>query len=179
MKRLYYLTEELNSADSISKNIHEAGISDWNFLVVSKDESGLYKRHIHSANMIQKTGIVHFSEQGVLKGLAVGILLSLLLMPIPIHGSTPSMVILIFVLVASVMLGGFHGSLFGYQLENYKLKPFHHRIEKGDLLILIDVPKNQISDVQNLMHDTHPEARYCNQGSSIIMPFDKAKEVCY
>ena len=63
MKRLYYLTESMESTEQISDDLHKAGVTDWNFHVVSKHhEAGLYRRHIHSANIIHKSDIVHSAE---------------------------------------------------------------------------------------------------------------------
>ena len=179
MKRLYYLTKNVESAETISHHIHDAGITDWNFHVLSKNQSGLYKRHIHSANMIQKTDVVHRIEKGLLRGLVIGLGLALVLSQIPYHGSILSFGALFAILLASILLGGLHGSLSGYQSESYKIKPFHHKIEQGFFLIMIDVPASQVTMVEELMQSKHPEASYCNQDSTIVLPFDKAKEVCF
>ncbi|NJD06768.1 MAG: hypothetical protein FIA97_09770, partial [Methylococcaceae bacterium] len=68
MKRLYYLTDDIESCAGISRDLHEAGISDWNFHVLGKDEAGLYKRHIHSAGYLHKLDIVRDAERGGLIG---------------------------------------------------------------------------------------------------------------
>ena len=56
MKRLYYLTDTLDSVSKISTNLHQDGITDWNIHVLSKDEAGLYHRHVHSAHLFQQNG---------------------------------------------------------------------------------------------------------------------------
>ena len=50
MKCLYYLTPALNSAHTISDDLHAVGVKDFYIHVISKDEAGLQKKHIHSSN---------------------------------------------------------------------------------------------------------------------------------
>ncbi len=173
MKRLYFLTQQIESADSISNDLHDAGITDWNFHVLSKHEKGLYKRHIHLANLLQKTDFIHSAERGVLKGIVGGLATALVLSQIPIHGSTPSFSLLLGVLVFGVIVGGWHGSLLGYQNENYQLKPFHEKIEQGYFLIMVDVSASQASLVIKLMQKKHPESTYCRKGSTLTLPFGR------
>ncbi|WP_156497956.1 hypothetical protein [Oleiphilus sp. HI0043] len=42
MKRLYYLSPSIDSVDQVSKDLHEHGITDWNFHIISTNEEGLY-----------------------------------------------------------------------------------------------------------------------------------------
>ena len=179
MKRLYYLTRDVESAELISQDIHESGITDWNFHVLSKRQGGLYKRHIHSANMLHKTDILHQIERGVLRGFAIGVGAAILLTQIPIHGSILPFSVLVSIVLGGIILGGWHGSLFGYQSENYKLKPFHDKIEQGYFLVMIDVSKKQLDMVEQLMQKQHPEARFCRLGSSFVRPFDEPSQVSF
>jgi len=159
--------------------MHQAGITDWNFHVLSKDENGLYKRHIHSANMLQKTDIIHGIEQGIVRGFLWGLGASMILSQIPIHGSILPLSVLISIQLASILLGGWHGSLFGYQSENYKIKPFHEKLEQGYYLIMIDVPKRQVAMVEELMMEEHSDVIFCNQDTTLVMPFDKPEEYSF
>lgn len=179
MNRLYFLTQDINRVEIISHDIHNAEITDWNFHVLSKNEKGLYSRHIHSANILQKTDIIRSLERGVLRGAVIGAGLALILSLIPIHGSTLSFSTLVILFLASIILGGWQGNLSGYQNENHKIKPFHDKIEQGYFVIMIDVPTNQIAGIKELMQSKHPEVHYCDQGTTITLPFDKSKEVCF
>ena len=179
MKRLYYLTRNIESVETISNDIHDIGITDWNFHVLNKNEKGLYKRHIHSANILQKTDVIRSLERGVLRGAVIGAGLVLILSLLPIHGSTLSFSTLVSLFFASIILGGWQGNLFGYQNGNFKLKPFQHKLEQGYFLIMIDAPASQITKIKWLMKNKHPDGLYCDQGSTITLPFDKSKEVCF
>ncbi len=179
MKRLYFLTRNIESVETISNDIHDIGITDWNFHVLSKNEKGLYKRHIQSANILQKTDVIRSLERGVLRGAVIGAGLVLILSLLPIHGSTLAFSTLVSLFLASIILGGWQGNLSGYQNENFKIKPFHHKIEQGYYLIMIDVPASQVTRIKSLMQNKHPDGLFCDQDSTITLPFDKSKEVCF
>ncbi|WP_196139710.1 hypothetical protein [Aliikangiella sp. G2MR2-5] len=171
MKRLYYLTDDIQSTQEISDDLHETGVSDWNFHVISKDEKGLYKRHIHSANALQKTDLIHSTERGFIKGLAVGTIVFFLISPIPIHGRLPESGFLLAIFFVLLLGGLFHGALLGLQNENIRLKPFQQEIENGRFLIMIDVPNSQVDKIENLMFQNHPEAILRQESPVWIWPF--------
>ena len=179
MKRLYSLTHNIQSTENISRDLHEAGITDWNFHVISKNEQGLERRHIHSANILQRTDLVHSMEKSILYGVGIGLLVALVISQIPVHGSTPSLSVLIGIFIAGIVFGAWHGTLFGFQNENIKLKPFHDRIEDGYDLIMVDVYRGQLEQVKAFMARTHPEARLCTEDNVLVNPFEQPKEVQY
>ena len=76
MKRLYYLSPSIDSVDDVSQDLHEHGITDWNFHIISTNEDGLYSHHLHSANAFQRTDVIRFVERGLLSGGLVGLLFS-------------------------------------------------------------------------------------------------------
>ena len=71
MRRLYFLTKEKESAETISHDLHDAGVADWNYKVVSRHKTGIYKQHVHSADMIQTSKFLISAERGALIGIGV------------------------------------------------------------------------------------------------------------
>jgi hypothetical protein len=168
----------MDSTESISKDLHEAGITDWNFHVMSKDhESGLYRRHIHSANVIHKSDVIHSAERGLFFGFLVGLFFAWLLSIQSVFGGEASTLALFLTVVFCTMFGAWYGGFIGIQSENYKLKGFHDKLEAGYYLIMVDVEVDQHSLVFDLMKSKHPEAEYCASGSSMIMPFEQPEVI--
>ena len=73
MRRLYYIADHLETTRAISETLHEEGVTDWNFHVVAKNESGLYQHHIHSATPIHQLDIIHTGERWAIAGACVGL----------------------------------------------------------------------------------------------------------
>lgn len=172
MRRLYYLTRSLDSTESISRDLHEEGISNWRFHVVSKDEAGLYKRHIHSANYLQKLDIIRSAEVGALIGFGFGLAMSAALMTTAMFGSDLSWMVYAGVVAVFALFGSWVGGIWGLGHENYKIRQFHDALEAGRYLIMIDVHRDEKNELKALMARRHPEAQLMGVDSTWVNPMD-------
>ncbi|MEH6825681.1 MAG: hypothetical protein V7629_17440 [Motiliproteus sp.] len=170
MKRLYYLTDDLESTGRISSELHQSGINDWHFHVLSKDESGLYRRHIHSATGFQSLDIIHRCEQGALLGGVTGLVLTSMLWLVDPVVFPMSITISLIILCISILFGIWVGGMVGLSHENYKIKRFHDDLELGRYLLMVDVRGHQKDVVVEIMNQ-HPEAKAAGEGSTITNPF--------
>jgi len=171
MKRMYYLTDTIDSTEQIARDLHDAGISDWNFHVLSKDEAGLHKRHIHAANYIQKLDIVRNLERGALVGLLCGLVGMFYLNSAQPFGPNPSAMAYFTVLLTLTLFGAWTGGMAGLGVENQKIARYHDALEAGKYLLLIDVKAEEEGRVRALMGRKHPEAQFQRTGSTFINPF--------
>lgn len=169
MIRLFYLVSSIDSAKEISDDLHEHGVTNWRFHIVSKDEAGLYTHQLHSASILDRTDLPRFVERGAITGLvlALAFIVPLALLEVVNMPAAAWIALFIFVVVASGWVGGFGG----IQNENYRLQPFHEDIEAGKYLIMVDAPKDHIPKVKELMTKNHPEAELRGKDSSINNPF--------
>ncbi len=169
MKRLYFTTDNLDSAESISDDVHEIGVTDLNFHVMSKNEAGLYKRHIHSTNIYHENNILQQAERGGLIGASVGALLVI------IANFTGAMIINLPTTMASILFlmftGSWFGGFIGIHQQNYKISKFHNELDVGKYLVMIDVKKTDIERVEQMMAERHQEARFSGIDSTVIAPF--------
>ena len=168
MKRFYYLTSDIESVEKISQDLHEQGISDWNFHVLSKDEAGLYRRHINSATPWQELDIVHSALRGTLIGAGLSLIAGLAVMAFTSFG-----VYSVFLLVVvGALFGTWAGGFVGISHENYKIARFHDDIEAGKYLVMVDVHPDEQHRVQEIMSKSHPEAEASGEDTTIINPIE-------
>ncbi len=167
MKRLYYITSQINSAEQIAKDMHDEGVTDWNFHVLSKDRQGLYQHHIHSANHLQEFDIVHSALRGGIIGFIVGFTLCFTVNAISGYAALS----LPLLLLVGALFGSWLGALIGLTHENYKIARFHNDIEAGKYLVMVDVHKKEESKIKTLMKRYHPEASNVGEDSTLINPF--------
>jgi hypothetical protein len=171
MKRIYYVTDNIDSTEQISKDLHQAGISDWHFHVLSKDEAGLYKRHIHSANYVHKLDIIRNAERGAIAGFLGAVLVTGYVIAAEPFGSNLSGLVYVAIFGFITLFGAWMGGLVGIAHENQKIAVYHDDIASGKFLIMIDVKVGEEDKVQALMAEKHPEARFKRIGSTFINPF--------
>jgi len=169
MKRLYYLSPSIDSAELVSKDLHEQGITDWHFHILSKDEAGLFSHHLHSANTFQRTDFIRFVERGLLSGGIIGLFFSVPFAYIEAFTLNAWLTITFF----SVLFGAWCGGVGGISQENYKIQKFHKQISEGQFLIMVDVKRKDEQRIRCIMAVRHPEAEVQGQGSTFTNPFAK------
>lgn len=169
MKRLFYLTESIDSVQSISDDLHENGVTDWRFHIISKDEAGLFNHRLHSASVLDRTDLARFVERGAIIGALAGFsVVAVLALVIGFQWPMSAWIALFaFSVVAGAWLAGFGG----ITNENYRIRRFHDNIEAGEYLVMVDVPAEHQEEMQRLMARNHPEARLQGEDSSFNHPF--------
>ena len=172
MKRLYYLANTLDSVSKISRDLHHEGVDDWHLHVLSRNEAGLYHRHIHSSHIFQQNDIIHSGELGTIIGGVIGLLLVVLIELWTPFGASVPPPILILIAGTFTLFGTWSGGLAGITRENYKTARFHDDLENGKHLIMADVSKRQEQTVRYHLEKYHPEAVMAGEDTPVIMPFN-------
>ncbi len=173
MKCLYFLSPSLTCTHDVSDDLHEVGIKDFYLHVISRDESGLRKQHIHSSNYLETLDVVRDGFIGAALGFLVGVLGILALMYFKPFGADVVVPTFVYVILvgAATLFGAWEGGLTGIASENKKLARFHDDIESGKYLILVYVRKHQEEAVRRIMKERHPDAELAAVDSHFINPF--------
>lgn len=177
MRRLYYIADDLPTTQALSEALHEAGVTDWHFHVVAKDERGLYRHHIHSATPFQRRDVLHMAARWAIIGMLAGLVPGVaghLLWTAP---WTPSELTAVFGAVSGGILGAICGAVIGCLRENYKLEPYHDEIEAGRLLMMVDVREESRHHVREIMNMGFPRVRFCGKDSTLVNPFKRPRRV--
>ena len=169
MKRLFYLVDSIDSVEEISDDLHDNGVTDWRFHIISKDEAGLFNHRLHSASILDRTDLPRFVERGVLIGALAGVLVVGILSLVV--GLTMPMGAWIALFAFSVVAGGWLAGFGGIQTENYRIRQFHDDIEAGKYLVMVDVRRQDEREMKRLMSLRHPEAVLRGEDSSFNSPF--------
>ena len=177
MKTNYYLSPTLKSTHQISDDLHEVGINDWFIHVISKDEEGLNREHIHSSNYLETLDMLRDGGIGGLIGFIIGVFACAILMFFkPFGPNIPEYVYLI-ILVLFTLFGIWEGGLLGVASENRKLAKFHDDLEQGKYLILIYTGEKQEEAVKSVMSKKHPEAKLVATDMQYFNPFRPLKRI--
>lgn len=172
MKRLYYLTDSLESAELISRDLHEAGIKDDDFHILCCDEQTLQEHRLHSATIFQRTDIIRFVERGLIVGGMMALCFTVPLYYMESFTFNAWLGISAFCILVSLL----SGVIGGLAQENYKIRRFHDSIEQGELLIMVDTAAEQEGFTRRIMATQHPEARLQGVTSTLANPFTPTLE---
>ncbi|MEZ5560636.1 MAG: hypothetical protein R3E86_19085 [Pseudomonadales bacterium] len=177
MRRLYFVADDLEIVEQVSAALRAAGISSWNFHVLSRDEAGLYRHSIHSAATYHQLDIIHTGERWGLVGGCIGLGAGLIayfgeLLPWNVNLLT----VLLMTLVGA-LYGAWQGGMVGMTRENYKIAPFHGDIEAGRHLIMVDVNDRNRAQVREIMNMRFPQVSFGGRDSPMISPFARPERV--
>jgi hypothetical protein len=179
MKCIYYLSSTLKCTQEVSDHLHEVGVEDFYLHVISKDECGLKKQHIHSSNYLETLDVVRDGFIGAALGFIVGVIGISLLMYFKPFGPTVEVPTLVYALLvgAATLFGAWEGGLTGIATENKKLRRFHDDIAAGKYLILVYVRKHQEAAVRKMMEERHTDCELVAIDSHFINPFTDVSRV--
>lgn len=155
-KRLYFVLPNLGSAVQTANDMLLTRIEDRHMHFLARRGMSLGK--LHEANWFQKSDLRHSLLMGFAVGgcggLAVGIVLYLL----KIEGLNLQLVTIPIAAVLGAFFGAWAASLIGISTPNTMLKRFDREIGEGRVLLMVDVPVGRVEEIQDLVHDRHPEA---------------------
>lgn len=177
MKRLYYLTDTIESVDSIATELQRKGVTNWNFHVMGRNRQSLREHHLHAANpFVHERDGIRIAERGALLGIAAGITstISFIMLTPLLEVRLLAVVLLIVVCVMMGSVGAILGAIFGTAFENSKIARFHDDLAAGKYLIMADVGRDNIEQVKNVMKVLHTEAIAAGEDDTIITPFQIA-----
>lgn len=168
MKRLFYTTDNLNEAKTISDEIHDIGIDDHHFYVVSRDEQGLNQNHLHGAKTVDQAHVLDTKTRANYFGVvAMALVIVGMLMAFEL-----TLVNLAIMIVAGVITYGFikfASSTIGNSFDDYFKGVLDDHLDNGEAVVVIDVNHNQAKSVAECFKK-HPNAHLIGEGSSIAVP---------
>lgn len=164
MRRIYFLVPDIQITHKIVDELQAKGLEERNIHILAKQGTKL--GDLLALNSIEKSDLFPSMERGVSMGGTAGLLAGLIAVAIP-----GSLVVGGGAVLACTVMGAGVGVWFGVDgvdEGNTRLKPYEEAIEKGELLILLDIPKYQVDEISRLIIKHHPEAEF--EGMEPILP---------
>lgn len=158
MKRIYFLVPGIGLAKKIVDELLLQRVDIEHIHVLAK--RGTAMGDLPEASYLQKTDIVPALEQGVLTGGFAGLIAGLVVLGMSgeslLSGGT-----LLAASLGGAVFGAFTSSLLGSSVGNRQIQQFSVAMnERGAFLMMVDIPKSRIDEVQLAIKQRHPEAMY-------------------
>lgn len=154
MRRLYFLLPDLEVTHKVVDELLLTHVEEHHLHVIAAESVKL--GDLPEATLLQKSDFIPAMERGVALGGATGLLGGLVALAMPgfvIAGGA----ILAMGLVGAGM-GVWLGGMIGVDVDNSQVKKFKSAIEEGKVLVLVDVAKDRVDDIETLVKKHHPEA---------------------
>lgn len=155
MRRIYFLVPNVETTKKIVDELLLARVEERHIHVIAKRDTSL--EDLPEATFLQKTDFIPSLEQGLAIGGATGTLAGLVAVVLPTGLILGGGAVLATALVGAGM-GAWASSLIGASVGNRRLKEYENAIERGEILVMVDVPKAQVETIEELIHMHYPQA---------------------
>lgn len=156
MRRLYLLLPDRDLARKVVDDLLLARI-EWRHMHLIARE-GIPLEGLPEAHLAQYSDLIPALERGAGVGAITGALAGLVAMSFPPAGLTLAGGALLFLTIGGAGFGAWMSSMVGVDLPNTRHQRFEKAIADGELLLLIDVPRERVVEIEALVRSHHPSA---------------------
>jgi hypothetical protein len=156
MRRIYFLIPSIEATRQIVQDLLHNGVEEKHIHVVAKEGTAL--DDLPEATLAQKSDLIPSIERGVAAGGLVGLLAGVAAVTFPPAGLVLGGGALLGITVFGAGFGAWMSSMVGISIPSGRLDRFTKAIEQGELLLLLDVPKERVDAVEATVKHHHPEA---------------------
>ena len=155
--RIYWLLPDVQSARATMDDLLLARIDYRRIHFVAREDVDM--RGLHAASVLQTSDVVRSAEMGLIVGASVGGLLGVLAaVYYPIVGDGPQWGVAAGLAVAGALFGTWTSTMIGVSAPSKRLRRFAADIEKGSILLMLDVPMWRVEELEERLRRLHPEA---------------------
>lgn len=155
MRRLYFLIPEADTAKRVVDELLLERISEKQIHVVAKDHHLLQEHGIPEAGLLQESDVVPAIERGLAAGGTTGLVAGLVAVTFPPAGLVLGGGAILATTIAGAAFGAVVGPMIGISAPNSQLKQFQEAVEAGQLLLIVDVPKDKVDRICELVKSHH------------------------
>jgi hypothetical protein len=164
--RLYYLLPDLPAARATMNDLLLARIEARHIRFLSGGQS--LPPDLPGASLMQSTDVVRGAEMGMALGAALGLLAGVgLLYYFDIDGAGMKAAFMVAATLAGMLFGAWASSMQGASLPNSRLAAFDDELQKGRILLMVDVPSGRLDELEVLLAQRHPEMHFRGEEAHI------------
>jgi hypothetical protein len=166
-RRIYWLLPDVASARRTVDDLLLARISERHIHFVAKE--GTDMTGLHEANLLQTSDLIRSAEAGLCIGIATGAILgAVLAVGFPIVGDKPQWGLIGVLAIVGAVFGAWASSMIGIATPSDRLKRFQPAIEAGQLLLMVDVPRSRVQEIEQRLQSLHPEAHFEGEEKQVL-----------
>jgi hypothetical protein len=156
MRRLYFLLPDAQCARTIVNELLLQRV-EWRHIHVIANEQ-IRLDDLPGATLAQRSDLLPALARGTAAGCATGMLTGLVVWVFPPAGLAIAGGTVVAMTLAGAGFGAWVATMIGVDVRNTRLKRFEAAIEQGELLMMIDIPRNRVDDIAEMVKLHHAEA---------------------
>ncbi len=161
-RRLYFITPDAPQAMQIVSDIEAAGVDRRHIHAIAGKGAALEK--LPPANGRQQHDTVWHLQQALWAGNLVLFVLGAIGLVVSAFRGSLAGAILSFAVMALTLVAGI---LFATRIPDTHLDEFRGALSHSEVLLMVDVPKSRVAEIEELVEQRHPEAMAGGTGWTI------------
>jgi len=168
-QRLYFLLPSVERAKDVFQQLLLARIEANHIHFIAKDGTAL--ADLPEASVLQKSDAIHGAAVGLLAGTLTGTAAGLIALLYPPRGLAMGLGIVLAMSILGAVMGVWVSGMIGADTPSTHLDAFRDDIERGKVLMMLDVPRTRADDISRAIRERHPEAEPRGFDATIPAPF--------
>ena len=156
MRRLYFMVPSIDTANTVVDELLLKRVDEHHIHVVAKE--GTPMGDLPEANLFQKSDFIPAMERGLAVGGITGLLAGIAAISFPPLGVVFGGGAVLGTSLAGAGIGAWMSGMIGMDVPNSQIEKFEAAIEKGEILMMVDVPKERVAEIEALIQQHHPDA---------------------
>jgi len=156
VRRLYFLLPDVDCARELVEDLLLHRVEERRIHLLARRGTPL--EDLPEASVAQRTDLIPALERGAAVGGATGALAGLVAITVPPAGLVLGGGAVLAMAALGAGFGAWASSMLGISTPNSQIKQFQDAIEAGKILMMVDVPKSRVDDIERLVRQHHPEA---------------------
>jgi hypothetical protein len=165
-KRIYWLVPDLASARQTMDDLLLARIDESHIHFAAREDTDM--TGLHPANILQTTDVVRAAQLGLVVGGAAGALAGVIaVLFFSLSGEAPHWGVAAVLAIVGAPIGAWAASMIGVSVPSRRLGRFEGAIAAGHLLLMVDVPRSRVTEIEALLATRHPEGHFEGEEANI------------
>ncbi|MGV6827318.1 MAG: DUF1269 domain-containing protein [bacterium] len=156
-RRLYFVVPTVAIAQQIEKELLLARIDSGRMHFMASEGTDLHD--LPEATLAQKSDVVHGLEVGLVAGGGAGVFAGFgAMFFLGVSSSTAA--IMGMLAIFGALFGAWISALIGTSVPNSRLETFQKDLQEGHVLMMLDVPKERVHEVTDMVRMHHPDTDF-------------------
>ncbi len=157
-KRIYWLLPDHASARRTMNDLLLARIDEGHIHFAAADNAET--EGLHMASILQTSDLVEAAQNGALIGAGLGAVAGALAAFTVVGAGSMQAGVVVLLAGIGAVLGTWSASMIGSSTPSRRLKRFEAAISQGQYLLMVDIPRGRIREIEAMLEARHPEGHF-------------------
>jgi hypothetical protein len=155
-ERQFFFAKNVQAVKRIVEDLKEFGLTEEDLHVIAREDISL--EPLPEPDLQHRSDVVDAAKRGAATGGAIGLIGSIIAVTVPAAGLTLGGGAILAGTALGSALGTWFSTLVGVSVPNQDVEEYRDRIERGELMIIVDCEPQQQAGLAAMLSSRHPHS---------------------